>query len=248
MNERFGEEARLEQQVMALARSMAYPATPDFAAGFWRRLEADRARQAPASPLSLATVGLAAVVVAVSVVIGTVSPARDAAADLFDQINIFETDRELETLPHGITGEESTLTDAQIFLGRRILQPSGPKGVELERVVIQDFGSVKAVALYYTHPTGMDFVLFATNSRVGKGLPQGGDSTSKPVPIPEKEVGFWIEGEHTVQLYDDRGAVVPGSERVTEANTLLWPEGDFVYKIEGELTQEEAIAIAASVE
>lgn len=240
------EEARVEQQLLALARATAYPPTPDLAAGFWRRLESERARKAPATPLSLATVGLAALVIAVSLIIGTVTPVREATADLFDRINIFETDEPLDTLPTDIAGEEVTLSEAQVALGRQIKQPSSPEGLVLERVVLQDFKSVKAAVLFYTQPDGAPFLLYATNSQVGKGLPQGGDSTSTPVAIPLKDVGFWLEGRHLVQLYGPDG-VIPGSERVTDANTLVWPEDDFVYKIEGHLARAEAIAVAASV-
>lgn len=241
-----GEEARLENQLVALARATVYPQTPNLAAG-WCRLEADRARQAPATPLSLATAGVAALVIAVSVIVGTVTPARDAAADLFDRINIFETDQPLDALPTDITGEETTLDHAEFALGRAIRQPS-QAGLGLDRVVLQEFGSVIGAALFYSGPDGQRFVLYATNSHVGKGLPQGGDSTSTPVAIPEKDVGFWLEGRHLVQLFGEDGRVVPGSERVTDFNTLLWPEDDLVYKIEGDLSQEEAIAIAASVQ
>lgn len=231
---------------MALAGATVYPPTPDLAAGFWRRLEAERARQAPASPFSLAAVGIAAAVVAFALIIGIVTPARDAAADLFDSINIFETSESLEDFPAGIVGEDVTLSQAEFELGE-ILQPTYPQSAELERVVLQDFGSTKAAALFYTE--GDDrFVLFATNSRVGKGLPQDGGSTREPVAIPLKDVGFWLTGEHLVQLFDEDGAVIPESERVTDVNTLVWPENDFVYKIEGDIPQSEAIAIAASVE
>jgi hypothetical protein len=237
----------MEQQLMALARATVYPPTPDLAAGFWRHLDAERTRKAHANPFSLAAVGTAAAVVAFALLIGIVAPARDAAADLFDTINIFETNEPLKDFPTGIIGEEVTLTEAQVALGREILQPTYPEGAELERVILQDFGSVKAVALFYT-ARDERFVLFATNSRVGKGLPENGDSTREPLAIPEKDVGFWLTGEHLVQLFDQDGQVVTASERVTDANTLIWPEGDFVYKIEGDVTQKEAIAIAASVE
>lgn len=247
MNDR-NEEARLEQMLTALAQATAFPPTPDVASGFWRRLESQRTRNTYASPLSLAGVAMAALVVALSAVIGTVSPARDAAADLFDRINIFETDQPLDDLPTQIPGEEATLTEAQVILGRQILQPTSPEGLELDRVIVQDFRSAKAAVLFYTGPGGLRFALFATNSPVGKGLPEGGDSTSVAVPIPEKDVGFWLEGQRVVQYYDRDGNIIPGSVRVTDANTLVWPEGDFNYRIEGDLTQEEAVAIAASVQ
>lgn len=237
----------MEQMLTALAQATAFPPTPDIAAGFWRRLETQRTQNTYASPFSLAGVALAALVITIAATLGTVSPARDAAADLFDRINIFETDQPLDELPTNILGEEAPLDDAEFQVGRRILQPTSPEGLELERVLVQDFGSTKAAVLFYTGPGGLRFALFATNSPVGKGLPEGDDSTSVAVPIPEKDVGFWLEGQRVVQYYDRDGNVIPGSVRVTDANTLVWPEGEYNYRIEGDLTQEQAVAIAASV-
>ena len=102
-----GEITGMEHHLTALARAITYPPTPDLAAGFWRRLEASREATArPVSGLSFAGLAVAAAVVVVSVVIGTVTPARDAAADLFDRIDIFETKDSLSGLPTDVRGEE----------------------------------------------------------------------------------------------------------------------------------------------
>lgn len=236
----------LEQELLAMSRATTYPATPDLAAGFWRRLEADSSR-APASALSFAGLAVAAAVVVLSVIVATVGPARDAAADLFDRINVFETSEPLGDLPTDIAGEETTITDAQIRLGRQIAQPSYPDGLTLGRVLFQDFGPAKAAVVFYEAPGGTQFALFATNSNVGKGLPTGGSSTAEPVDGMGGEA-YWLEGERIVQYYDLEGNVISQSVRVTSANTLVWDQDGFVYRIEGNITRDEAVRIAQSME
>ena len=237
----------LEQELLAMSRATTYPATPDLAAGFWRRLEAERSR-APASALSFAGLAVAASVVVLSVIVATVCPARDAAADLFDRINVFETSEPLGDLPTDITGEETTITDAQIRLGQQIAQPSYPDGLALDKVLFQDFGLTKAAVVFYNAPGGTQFALFATNSNVGKGLPTGGSSTAEPVDGIGDGEAYWLEGERIVQYYGLEGNVISQSVRVTAANTLVWDQDGFVYRIEGNVPQDEAVRIAHSME
>jgi hypothetical protein len=236
----------LERDLLAFSETLAYPRTPDLAAGFWRRLEAESRRRARASRLSLAGFGLALAVVVFSVIAATVGPARDAVAGLFDRINIFETSQPLDQLPTGIAGEETTIADAEIALGRALLQPSYPEGLTLERALLQDFGAAKAAVLFYRAPGGESFALFATNTQVGKGVPTGAGSSYEPVEGLGGEA-YWLEGQRIVQYYNAQGNVVPQSIRVTGANTLVWDRDGFVYRIEGDIEREEAILIAHSV-
>jgi hypothetical protein len=41
--------------------------------------------------------------------------------------------------------------------------------------------------------------------------------------------------------------LVVDSERVTDTNALLWAQGEELYRIEGDLEKDEAIAIAQSL-
>jgi hypothetical protein len=236
----------LESELAALGRATAYPPTPDLASGFWLRLETGRRSTAPASALSLAGVAIAAAVVAVSVVIGTVTPAREAAASLFDSINIFETDESLDDLPTDITGEETTIADAEARLGRAIEQPSYPEGLSLNRVLFQDFGTTKAAVLFYRASGGTQFAVFVTNAGVGKEL-SAGSGTSERVDGVGNEA-HWLEGQRIVQYYDLEGNVIQQSVRVTAANTLVWDRDGYVYRIEGNVSRDEAVRIAQSME
>lgn len=236
---------RLEQQLMTFASAAKYPPTPDLASGFWQRLESTQTRR-PTSRFAFAGAGLAAVVVAVSVTIALAAPARDAAADLFHRINIFETSQSLEGLPTNITGTETTLADAQTALGEQpILKPTYPEGLDVQRVLLQEFDRVKTVAIFYTGDDA-SFVLFASNSPVGKGIPL--ESTVNVESVTEVgSEAYWLVGRRIVQSEEEDGGVILGSERVTDVNALAWSQGGYVYRIEGNLEKDEAIRIAQSV-
>lgn len=235
---------RLEQQLMTFSSATKYPSTPDLASGFWRRLEATQLRR-PAPRLAFAGAALAAIVVAVSVTIALAAPARDAAADLFHRINIFETSQSIEGLPTDITGTETTLAEAERALGPPLLTPTYPDDLQIQRVLLQDFGRVKTVAIFYD---GADatFVLFASNSPVGKGIPLGGSVDVESVDNVGDEA-YWLVGRRIVQSEEPDGGVIIGSERVTDINALVWSQLGYVYRIEGNLEKDGAIRIAQSV-
>ncbi|MEX0683820.1 MAG: DUF4367 domain-containing protein [Dehalococcoidia bacterium] len=242
----------METDLMALAQALPYPPTPDLAAGFWSRLQAERETRAAAPAWSLAAVAMATVVVAVSVVAGTVAPARDAAAELFDRINIFEADEDaFEGVTQDIVGEDVTLEEAEIRMGRGIDLPKYPAGIEdaITRVVFQHIsgpGSAEYdIAHVFFEPEGSPpFVLFATDASTGKGLAPGAGA--------ERLTGFegeayWLHGRRLAFIYDNAGNVIRETQRVTEANTVIWVHEGHTYRIEGELDREEAIKIAQSV-
>lgn len=234
---------RLEQQLMTFSQATQYPPTPELASGFWRRLEATQARR-PAPRLAFAGAALAAVVVAIAASIALASPARDAAADLFHRINIFETSRSTEGLPTNITGTETTLSAAETALGGHIAQPAYPEGLTIDRVLRQSFGPVTTIAIFYHGDA--NFVLFASNAPVGKGLLLSGTADVVQVDDLEGEA-YWLTGRRIVESLNANGGPVMGSERVTDENTLVWVRDRFVYRVEGNVDKDEAIRIAQSV-
>lgn len=235
---------RLEQQLMTFSQATQYPHTPDLVSGFWQRLEATPVRRAT-SRFALAGAALALILLAVVITFALATPARDAAADLFHRINIFETSQSTEGLPTDIAGVETTLAEAEHVLGPPILRPTSPDDLELQHVLLQDFGRVKTVAIFYESDEA-DFVLFVSNSPVGKGIPLGGSVDVEPVDNVGDEA-FWLVGRRIVQSEEPGGGVIIGSKRVTDANTLIWSRLGYVYRIEGNLEKDEAIRIAQSV-
>ena len=242
---------RLERDITLLSRAIAFPDAPSLAARVRSRIEAERTPREPASSWQLALTAIAAAAVALAFVAGVVSPARDAVADLFDRINIFETAEVPKDLTREISGTQVSLEEAQARLGLPLLLPGDAATAEPDRVLIQDFRSVKAAVLFFRHNDGTPYALFETNAPVGKGLPIAGKgvlSSSQARPVRDLgDEAYWLTGLRIVQYYDPSGAVIRDSVRATEANTLLWSANGRVFRIEGNLSQEQALAVARSL-
>jgi len=242
------EMERVERELRLLSQAMAYPPAPPLAQAVRRRLETQPRAHRPARPWQLALTGVAAAAVVAAAVIGSIAPAREAVADFFDRINIFETEQSIEGLPTEIKGTEVTLEAAETRLGFPVLVPAYPRGVEIDRVVFQDYGQVNAAVVMLRTGEGESIALFETNAHVGKGLSPEPPSTAEPVAGLGREA-YWIEGAHTVQYYDELGRVVPESIRATGQNTLVWDVDGYVFRIEGtaSLSRDDAVLMAQSL-
>ena len=233
-----GEIEILEQDLVLLSRALRYPTTPDLTAAVSERL---RERKFAPSGWRVAAAALAALAALVAGV-AIVAPAREAVADLFDRINIFEVDQVPPGLTYEIQGREVSLEVARDALG---FQPALPAGAHPSKVLLQEFGEVKAVALFFDPVNGPGYVLFETNGRVGKGVPTGGEEAALVEGLGAE--AYWLTGLHLVQYLNVYGDVVYESRRITDQNTLIWARGGFVFRIEGPLQKEVAVAIAESL-
>lgn len=242
-----GEMERLENDIALLGRALVFPETPSLAARVRSRIERKSTARTAASSWQLALTGIAAAAVALAFVAGVFAPARNAVADIFDRINIFETEDVPQDLTRVIRGSPSALEEAQAAIGSPLLLPDGASP---DRVLLQDFGQVKAAVLFYRHESGASYALFETNSHVGKGLAIGKGVTDPGQAQPVSGLGgeaHWLTGLRIVQYYEVDGAVIQGSVRATDVNTLLWAHDGRVFRIEGDLSQEGAIGIANSL-
>ena len=233
-----GEIDILEKDLVLLSRALRYPGTPDLAAAASERL---RTRRFAPSGWRLA----GAVVVAVAALVASVAivaPAREALADLFDKINIFEIDQAPSGVTYEIEGREVSLAVARDALG---FEPALVPGDQPSKVLLQEFGGVGAVALFFDPANEPGYVLFETNGRVGKGVPTGGEEAEFVEGLGAE--AYWLTGLHLVQYQNAYGDVVYESRRVTDQNTLIWSRDGFVFRIEGPLEKEEAVAIAESL-
>jgi hypothetical protein len=239
---------RLENDIVLLGRALIFPETPSLADRVRSRIERGSTARTPAPSWQLALTGLAAAAVALAFVVGILAPARDAVADIFDRINIFETENVPQDLTRDITGTSLSFEEVQAAVAFPLLLPDGDSP---DRVLLQDFGEVKAAVLFYRHDNGAPYALFETNSQVGKGLAIGKGITDPGQAQPVSGVAgeaYWLTGLRIVQYYDGDGAVIQGSVRATDVNTLLWNEGGRVFRLEGDLAQEEAVGIANSLQ
>jgi hypothetical protein len=236
----------LENDLAAVGRAARYPATPDLAAGFWQGTAASGPdARFGRSPAWLGALAAGVAVIALVVVAGT---GRDAAADLFDRINVFSTSEPLDGLPEGLPGEEVSIPEATAELGRPIEQPQYPEGVAPEGAVLLDFGEVKAVVIGYAQPGMPEFSLWVTNAHVGKGLAEDSGVRAETVSWPGAAQAYWFDGPHRLEFRKPSGQVVEESARRTVGNTLVWERDGYVYRLEGELERDEAIRVAQSLQ
>ncbi len=235
---------RLERDVERLSRAVSYPVTPPLAAAVRETLEtqARPAARRP-GPWALAGAGLAAVV-AVALVLGLWSPGREAVADFFDRLRNFQTQESPAGLPTEISGTPVSLAEAEERLGFTPMEATCPKGVQLKRALYQEFPGFRAVVLFYEHEVEPSFALFQTEGGLGKGLPFGAEA--EPVARLGAQA-YWLEGLRIVEYYDEQGALIQESQRATDTNTLIWSEGGFVFRVEGDLSKELAICVAQSL-
>jgi len=234
-----GEIDILEKDLMLLSRAIRYPATPDLEPAW-----PERPREARLVPWGMRAA--AAVVVALATLVAgvaLVAPAREAVADLFDKINIFVIDDVPAGLTHEIEGREVSLDVAQDALG---FEPALPGGTHPSKVVLQEFGEVKAAALVFDPTNAPGYLLFETNGRVGKGIPTGGEKAEFVEGLGGE--AYWLTGLRLVQYQNLNGDVIYESRRVTDQNTLIWSRGGLVFRIEGPLEMEAAVEIAQSLE
>ncbi len=234
-----GEIDILEQDLMLLSRAVRYPATPNLAA-----TSPERLRQGRLAPWGLRVAAMVVAALAVLAAgVAVVAPAREAVADLFDRINIFEVDQVPPGLTYEIEGREVSLEAVRDALG---FEPVLPAGAQPSRVLLQEFGEVRAAALFFDPANGPSYVLLETNGRVGKGVPRGGEKAELVAGLGDE--AYWLTGLRFVQYQNLYGDVVYESRRVTAQNTLIWSRDGFVFRIEGPLEKDSAVEIAESLQ
>jgi hypothetical protein len=61
------------------------------------------------------------------------------------------------------------------------------------------------------------------------------------------EPGYWFSGEPHFFTYQDADGILQEEQTRLAGNTLIWQRGDLTLRLEGELSQQEAIRIAESM-
>ena len=150
---------------------------------------------------------------------------------------------------HGL-GDPVTLETAGGLAGFEVAEPGasplGPPdeirfdpltaGGQVAFVWLDDGGAVTALLTEFRAPLGFEFV----EKLAGPG------TEVTPVDV-EGGRGIWLEGEpHGFYYLDAAGQ--PRDETLRLArNTLLWERGPLTFRLEGDLTREQALAVARSL-
>lgn len=248
----------LEQKLRTAGHALTYPPTPRIAEQVTARLHP------PAHPRlvrgRLAGVLIAIVVMALTLIL--VPPARAALLD-FIQIGVVRIFRAqpapAPTSHFPVTATpkatfvpsvlqlagETTLSDAQSKVDFSILLPTYPSDLgQPDHVYLQYLGSPMLV-LVWIEQDRPDKVRLSLDE-----IAPGSWSVEKSQPhvIEETSVNgqpaIWAEGPYMLQITNGNYEL----KRLVSGQVLIWTQGDITYRLETDLTLEEAIKIAESLE
>lgn len=241
------ERGPFEERIYRLAESFRYPPTPDVRLGVRAELEG---RGRSSQVWSRARWAVAAVL-AVTVI--TVSLVPAARASLREVVRIgavrlmFGPSREPTPIESaGVRSEEidlageTTLGEARRRFPESILLPTYPADLGTpDRVFLQDAQS--GVALVWLDGRGrVRLALFElTSDAVYRKLqPEVVDQT-----IVAGQPALWTKGPYVVEV-QDRGLT---ERRLIDGHVLIWTESELTFRLETDLSLEEARRVAESL-
>lgn len=230
----------LERSLRELGGELAWPATPRLDLGFEHR----PSRAAWRRPLAL---GLALALAVLGAVLALSPGARSAFLELFRLKGA--TVELTETLPQVDAqrldfGERVGRAEAERLVGFELLELAGE---EPDAVFVRDD---RLASLVYGPLERPRLVLSQLRGGIYEGFLKkvGASGTSvEPVEVAGQP-GLFVSGdEHFVMFRDERGNIT--DERTYLAGTvLLWNRGELLLRLEGDLTRDDALELAASVE
>lgn len=241
----------LERELRELSARLEFPPTPDLAANVSARLAEPRGRRRLFERRALA-VALAVLAIALAAALA-VPPARTAILRwlgiggarivMVDELPPTVVARDLEL------GERVTLAEARARAGFPLLVPGARTFARPDAVYLS--GAVPDGVVTFRYGSERQVRALLTQFRTRPGFPLIRKSAAPGTRIEPVEVdgdrGYWLEGKpHLFVFENERGQVQTGTLRLA-GNTLLWQRGTITLRLEGRLTKEQALAIAASV-
>jgi hypothetical protein len=236
----------LEQQLIALGRELDWPATPNL-------------RVAPAPHAlwyqSRWAMAAAAVIVALAA-LAIYTPAREAIAGwvnvhvLFQRVHVLPTP---SPRPSGSIGERlglgqpTTLSEAQSQLAWRITVPSSlgqPDEVYLQLPPVGP-AQGEVTLVYSSRPVLITEARGSVNSNFFAKM-VGPDTTIEPVTVAGHQ-GYWVAGSPHVFIFLDADGNFRYETMRLATNTLILDVGGTIVRIEGNLTKDQAVQVAASL-
>jgi hypothetical protein len=213
----------------------------------------------------LAVVGLAAVLLAAAVLVASPGT-REAVARRLGLRGVgvelggppppTVTTRPGERLDLGL-GQRVTLEEARRRVGFPVLVPGAAGFRQPAAVYVNEAVPVGGrVDLVYRARPGLpaspftDVGLLVTEFR-GQPTPDFIKKVARAGLVEEVTVdgqpGYWFSGEPHFFTYLDATGQVRDEQTRLAGNTLIWQRGDLTLRIEGEITRQEALALARSM-
>jgi hypothetical protein len=269
-------ELDLDRALADLAASLEFPPTPDLAAAVTARLDqasgrepapARRARRPgwPAGWRRLAVAGLAAVLLAAAVLVASPGT-REAVARRLGlrgvKVELGGTPPPTATTTPGRRldlglGDRVSLEEARRRVGFGVLVPSAAGLERPDAVFVEEAVPTGGrVDLVYGERPGLpaspftDTGLLITQFR-GEPTPEFIKKVTGMGLVEEVTVGgepgYWFSGEPHFFTYVDADGRLREERTRLAGNTLIWQRGELTLRLEGELSQAEAIRIAESM-
>ena len=255
-------EAVLEQALTDLGHHLAWPAEPDLAPAVLEGITGVRPFPVPdrrRPPRRRIVVLAAATLVLVLGGLVAFSPGIRAAILRFFglpgvRIEMVETPPPSSPADELRLGRRVTLTEAAAQVNFELAVPvvlGDPDRVHLSGVAYQPIVSMvyePRSGLPAAEGTNVGAVLSELRATTDQSLIQkltDSGATVESVDV-NGELGYWVEGPHTVLVLDENGNPVEDRARLA-GNTLLWSRGEITYRLEVDVTKDEALRIARSV-
>jgi hypothetical protein len=261
-------DAELGRALVDLGTRLDYPRTPALAVQVRHRLERELApppvREVlrPYRPLrrsvAIAVLGLLLVAGAATAALFRIrgveirirptpptpvpsrSPTTDVSPDLGRMLSL---------------GERVTLSEARQAVSFRVRLPSLAGLGSPDEVYVDDDPSGGRVTAVYRPQPGLpkaattDVGLLVTQFRARFEedfvLKEAGPGTSVEPLSVNGAPGYWIEGEPHVLVYVDETGSFPDTVRLA-GNTLLWERNGVTFRLEADISKQEALRIATS--
>lgn len=237
-------EHELELQLREAAPFVELPPAPHVAAAVRARIEAAPRRHWRPSRRVLA-IALAVLVVAVAGVLAVPS-ARTAILEwlgikgvkleFVDKLPPRAVSKDLDV------GEATTLAHARDQAGFDVVAPPGELGHPL--VYFREPPERGMVTFLYGRPGHVRLLLSEFQGEYRPFIRKMVRVTSRVVPSRvDGEPAVWLEGAHSIEYSDASGVFQSDSIRIAD-HVLLWRHDGLTFRLEGEITRDQAIDIA----
>jgi hypothetical protein len=242
-------DEQLQRMLAEAAADTTYPPTPDFVG---RILSRPESRPALRLRLSFSPAAVFVIALVVSLTVALMMSPGGAIARFFGVAG--STIERLPAFPKAIStplpepgdlgglAKSLSLSEAEAAAGFEVALPAGG-AVPIQTYLIMYAGEPVVVLRY----EGFD--LWQTQLRqtgtFGKGVEEGGTILDVSVG---PEAGTWLTGgRHFVSYILPNGELFPLSTRVVDANTLIWRTPAAFYRLETQLSLDEALRIAETL-
>ena len=240
----------LELALRDLGTSLEWPGEPDLEGRVLRGMREAPARRAFVQRRAV-VLALAVLAVAVAAILA-VPQTRAAILEFFHLRGV--TIQRVEELP-----TVSAETGLGTFLGDHVSLQEARLRADFDIVVPQALGAPDGVYFQESPPGGMVSFLYGSSDEPRALFTQFTASVDEAIfkkVAPDAKIqavtvdgqpGFWIEGAHFFSYFDRDGELQSEQTRLA-GNVLLWERGTRTLRLEADVSKQEALRIAASVD